>query len=266
MKNILLRWFALTLIGVGCATSAAAASRDLRKKVVLLLADPHVNSANLAIPEFAAKYLDREFRVVHVTGSITANENAFDRIDEVADADVLFVSVTRRAPPKAQLEVIRRYVSAGKAIVGIRTASHAFAISPGQPIPAGAADWPAWDVEAIGGTYGGRVLPPANPVVTTPSGEPPNAIVSGLVLPYTANSILYKMTPLMPGVQVILVGTIASQPAHPVAWTFTRKDGGRSFYTSMGVMEDFKNAGFNEFLRNAIRWAAGNKVIRPNAG
>ena len=57
----------------------------------------------------------------------------------------------------------------------------------------------------------------------------------------------------------LLTASIPKQPAEPVAWTFTRADGGRTFYTSLGSPSDFKNDSFTRLLRNGIAWAAKNK-------
>ena len=54
----------------------------------------------------------------------------------------------------------------------------------------------------------------------------------------------------------LLIGTIPDKPSEPVAWTFKRADGGKSFYTSLGHPSDFKNPAFRLLLANAIRWAA----------
>ena len=42
------------------------------------------------------------------------------------DADLLVLSVRRRAPKADEMALIRRYIEAGKPLVGIRTACHAF--------------------------------------------------------------------------------------------------------------------------------------------
>ncbi len=43
----------------------------------------------------------------------------------------------------------------------------------------------------------------------------------------------------------------------PVAWTFTRSDGGRSFCTVLGNPGDFSNSPFQHLLFNAVYWAVG---------
>ena len=43
-----------------------------------------------------------------------------------------------------------------------------------------------------------------------------------------------------------------SEKTEPVAWTFTRADGGRSFYTSLGHPDDFTRPEFRTLLKNAL--------------
>jgi type 1 glutamine amidotransferase len=55
---------------------------------------------------------------------------------------------------------------------------------------------------------------------------------------------------------VLALGRIEGQPEEPVAWTFVRKDGGRTFYTSLGSVDDFQQPAFEKLLANGIYWAA----------
>jgi len=184
--------------------------------------------------------------------------HAFEKqIEEVADADVLLVSVRRHTPPAAQLEIIRRHVAAGKPVVGIRTASHAFALRANAKEKPTGAQWPAFDAEVIGGNYTNHHgSGPATTATLAPGAKADHPTLRGVTLPFTSKASLYKNTPLQPGAQPLLMGEIPGKPAEPIAWTFTRKDGGRSFYTSLGGVEDFKNPAFVQLLRNAIVWAA----------
>src|SRR5215207_2086697 len=181
-----------------CSSSAA----DTRKKLVMLIAEPEYDTGK-TLPEFAAKHL-AQFRVVTVTGSAAAGETAFDGINEIADADVLLVSVRRRTPPKAQLDAIRRHIQAGKPVVGIRTASHAFALGRGQTLTAGNADWPQFDAEVIGGNYSnhhGKGPPTRIAVSDTAAAKHP--ILAGVTLPFESEGSLYKNTPLRAGAQAL---------------------------------------------------------------
>jgi type 1 glutamine amidotransferase len=230
-----------------------AAFHDARKKLVMLIAEPEYETAR-TLPAFAAEFLQKDFRVVVVEGSMAPGAVAFDGIDELADADVLLVSVRRRTPPADQLEAIRRYVKSGKPVVGIRTACHAFKLMKGTP-PAGDAEWPEWDAEVIGGNYHNHYHAGSTSTVTAVKAD--SAILDGVILPFTSPSTLYTVAPLRAGAEALLMGTIPDQASEPLAWTFTRGDGGRTFYTSLGSPADFQNSSFTRLLRNGIYWAAG---------
>jgi type 1 glutamine amidotransferase len=246
----------LAIFAAALFSACAATAADTRKKLVMLIAEHEYETAT-TLPEFAAKHLAKDFRVVTVTGSLAPGQTAFESINEIADADVLLVSVRRRTPPKAQLDVIRRHVKAGKPVVGIRTASHAFALGRGQTLADGNADWPQFDAEVIGGNYSNHHgKGPPTRVTPTDSAAAGHPILKGVMLPFESESTLYKNTPLKPGAKPLVTGTIPNQPPEPLAWTFMRPGGGRTFYTSLGSPSDFKNGSFVTLLRNGILWAA----------
>jgi type 1 glutamine amidotransferase len=45
-----------------------------------------------------------------------------------------------------------------------------------------------------------------------------------------------------------------------MVWLNKRRDGGQSFYTSLGHPDDFKQKEFRRLLRNALYWSAGVPV------
>src|SRR6266542_2223186 len=202
---------------LACLVLALASlhAADARKNLVMLIAEPEYDTAK-TLPDFAAKFLEKDFHVVIVSGTPGANETSFDHIDEVSSADVLLVSVRRRTPPKAQLEVIRRYVAAGKPVVGIRTASHAFALGKGQKLADGNADWPQWDEQVIGGNYANHHG--KGPPIAVATLNPKHPILRGVPASFTSESTLYRNTPLRAGALALLSGTIPNQPTEPLAW------------------------------------------------
>ena len=233
----------------------AAAASASRPKLVLMLAEKAYGTTE-TLPVFAAQHLERDFRVVMVKGpSSPEGPTTFDGIGEMADADVLMLSVTRRTPPKEQLDLIRRHVAQGKAVVGVRTASHAFSFRAPKRAAEGYDDWPEWDAEVFGGNYHSHHK--AGTVATITADAPQHPILRGVNTPFEFHSMLYVVTPLAKGTVPLLTGTVTGHPAQPVAWTFARKDGGRSFYTSLGVPTDFQNPAFTRLLRNGTLWAAG---------
>ena len=254
MKNLTSRIYLMLTAAVLSALAASGA--DTRKKLVMLIAEHEYETAT-SLPEFAAKHLAKDFRVATITGSLAPGENAFESVKEIADADVLLVSVRRRTPPKAQLDAIRRHIAAGKPVVGIRTASHAFALARNQKLAEGNAEWAQFDAEVIGGNYTGHHGKGVNTRVTSSgAATEKHPILKGVTLPFESEYTLYKNTPLRPGAQSLLTGTIPGQNPEPVAWVFTRADGGKTFYTSLGGLNDFKNPSFVTFFRNGLLWAA----------
>lgn len=247
--------FPLFALAVGLIAASLHAA-DPRKKLVLLIAEHEYETAR-TLPAFAAQHLAKDFRVVTIGGDVPQTQNSLEPIAEIADADVLLVSVRRRTPPKEQLAAIRKHIEAGKPVVGIRTASHAFSLR-NQKAPEGHADWPEFDHEVIGGNYTnhhGKSI--ATTVTVASPAVASHPILRGVTLPFTSESSLYKNTPLRSGATPLLTGTIPNQPAEPIAWTLTRAKGGRTFYTSLGGPKDFENPSFTTLLRNGILWAAG---------
>lgn len=237
-------------------TAAWSLAADARPKLVMLIAEQEYETVK-TLPVFAAQQLAKDFRVVTVSGSTAAGENSFDRSEEITDADVLLVSVRRRTPPKAQMDAIRKHIAAGKPVVGIRTASHAFALGRNQVLAAGNADWPQFDAEVIGGNYANHhAKGPETTVTASSTAAAAHPILKGVTLPFKTASTLYRNTPLRPGATALITGEIPGQPAEPLAWTFNRPGGGRTFYTSLGGPNDFQNPAFVQLLRNGILWAA----------
>ncbi len=173
-------------------------------------------------------------------------------------ADLLVLSVRRRAPTAGEMAAIRRYIDAGKPLVGIRTACHAFDVR--GHAPDGHAEWVTFDPDVLGGHYTGHHgngLKPKVTAVINPSGSVPVEILDGVAVPFTGQGSLYRTSPLAGSAAPLLTGTIETQPAtapEPVAW-INRKGSARIFYTSLGHPADFETTAFRTLLRNAVIWA-----------
>ena len=236
-------------------------SEDKRPHVVVLSAEDEYKTES-TLPEFTARYLGRDFKTSFVFEAPTNSKNQHDMpgLDVVNDADVLLISVRRRILPNAQLDMIKDYIASGKPVVGIRTASHAFALKTPAPVD-GFASWPGFDHDVIGGNYQGhsggetkalirRLANVSHPILTGVSKEE-----------FQSGGTLYLTTPLDPKATELMRGRIDSaNEQHPAAWTFQRSDGGRTFYTSCGHPDDFENLSFKRMLMNAIYWAAGREI------
>lgn len=233
-------------------------SEDKRPHVVILTAEDEYRTEQ-TLPVFAAKYLGRDFKVSFVFENSAAKYD-LPGIDVVNQADVLLVSVRRRPLPAAQLDIVKQYVAAGKPVVGIRTASHAFSLRGASP-PAGLADWPEIDHDMIGGNYKGHTENATHGLIRPLEGVT-HPILTGISKDeFPSGGTLYLNTPLDPKATELVRGRVEGiAQQEPVAWTFTRKDGGKTFYTSLGHKDDFEQPAFQRLLVNGIYWAAGLQV------
>jgi nicotinamidase-related amidase/type 1 glutamine amidotransferase len=230
---------------------------DHRPRVAILMAEPEY-ATDRTLPKFAAEELGRDFRVTLIFGSQTDPAD-LPGLDAIADADGLLVSVRRRPLKPEQMKLLRDYVARGKPVLGIRTASHAFSLHGTKP-PAGLETWESWDADVFGGHYVGHhgtgpkvKIAPAVDAANSPlvkAIETASSESDALV----GNGSLYRVSPLAASAKPILIGSIPGKPAEPVAWTYTRVDGGKSFYTSVGHPDDFSEPAFRKLLVTALRW------------
>jgi type 1 glutamine amidotransferase len=167
-------------------------------------------------------------------------------LDALASCDVMLLFTKRLEIPSDQLELVKKYCLAGRPIVGLRTASHAFQ------------NWLELDRLILGGDYRGHYGSGLITKVAIASGASDHPVLKG-VEPFETTSKLYKNPQPADDINLLLTGSI---PEHtePVAWTRKSRDG-RVFYTSLGGPEDFKQREFQTLLVNAIFWTARRKPI-----
>lgn len=223
---------------------------DTREHLVVLCAEKEYRT-NESLPKFAREHLGNDFRVSFVWDD-ASDRNNLPGIEVVAEADVLLVSVRRRTLPAAQLKYVRDHVAAGKPVVGIRTANHAFCLRGKEPTD-GLENWTEFDSQVFGGNYTNHH---GNDVKTrvTLAGHSDTLRIAlpqdiGTII---GNGSLYKVGPLADSATPLLLGTIPNADSEPVAWFNKREDGGTSFYTSLGHIDDFANAQFQQLLKRVV--------------
>lgn len=244
-------------------------SGDRRPTLALLINEDEYQTRQ-SLPEWVEQQAVRDrFRVVLLHANepssgtpveSTPSPRRFQDLSALEQADLLMVSVRRVPLPKEQLEAVQRFVRSGKPVLGIRTASHAFSARDSQPPPDGWSWWPEFDKEVFGGNYSGHhgnELHPKVMSVANRAGGPHSLLGGAEFADYTSSGSLYRTSPLSPSTDVVLMGEVEGQAAEPVAWTFVRCDGGRSFYTSLGHVDDFKQPVFQRLLLNACLWSVG---------
>ncbi|MBB5032851.1 ThuA domain-containing protein [Prosthecobacter vanneervenii] len=247
MKFILLCFALLT-----CAASAA-------NIVIMTVEDPNNYEAPRTMREFAEKELrPLGHQVTIIEGDKPQPHHFAGLVEALKEADLLVLFSRRRFPPKEQMAAIRAHLAAGKPLLGIRTANHAFIPKPKEVVDPGLEPWPDFTHEVLGGENAGyetKGLPYSVRVldgVKTPLLEGVNvANIQGY-------QSLYKVLPLAADATPILIGTAqagATTPPQPVAWTRSYGSGkARIFYTSLGAPEDMRSADLQRLLRNAVEW------------
>ncbi len=238
-------------------------ANDRRPRLAIVIGEREYQTAS-SLPRFALDQLGKDYCVRYIFAS-EEDHHAFPGIEMLAEADMALISVRRRTPPDSQLAVVRQFVAAGKPMLGIRTASHAFPLRQQSP-PQGHAAWPAFDAEVWGGNYTNHHgNQQASRIRAEPSAADHPLLAGVEPLPFPQGGSLYITSPLDQRAQPLLWGgliedTKQAEPpgprAEPVAWTFPRADGGVSFYTSLGHPDDFAGTAFPRLLKNAVGWAA----------
>ena len=254
-------------------------SKDTRPHVVIAIAEEGYDTAE-TLPRFAGESLGQDFRVT-ILQADPAVPGSIPGLAALKTADLLLLSVRRRPLPAADMAILRDFVRRGKPVVGIRTASHAFSLPEGKAVPEGLEDWKTFDTDVFGCHYHGGYPPEKEAVLSVPpqaeqriqkgmgeSSDSSAAILSHFVEgpSLVRHSHLYKAGPLEAGAALLLEGTVAGNAPEPVAWTFRRADGGRSFYVSLGWRHEFADRSFRALLRDAVYWAIGRPTTDPPYG
>jgi type 1 glutamine amidotransferase/nicotinamidase-related amidase len=238
---------------------------DKRPHVVFLIGEDEYKTWE-TLPAFAQQNLGWRGLRVSVIQQDEKDKNRFPGlIEALRDADLLLVSARRRALPKEQLDAVRAHLAAGKPLVGIRTASHAFA-PKGEDANKGSS-WPTFDPEVLGGNYNNHHGAGTKTSIRVAPGEEKNPLLNGVNLgQLIGNGSLYKVSPLKSAAKPLLIGSIPDQPAEPVAWThsFGEKQA-RVFYTSLGHPDDFASPAFRRLLLNGMLWATDQPIPPADA-
>jgi type 1 glutamine amidotransferase/nicotinamidase-related amidase len=233
-------------------------ANDTRPHVVVAMAEREYRT-NESLPQWALSHLGKDYRVTLIHGNDDSTD-ASKRHDlpgiDVAlrDADLLLVSVRRRALPEHQFAAIEQFIESGKPVMGVRTANHAFSLR-GAKMPEGCQVWETFDEDVIGGSYSGHHGNDVQSKVTATMAQKTHPILQGVqVEKLKGKGSLYKVSPLRADATALLTGEIEGVPAEPIAWTNKTKFGGKAFYTSLGHVGDFAQDDIQKLMKNAVDW------------
>jgi len=236
----------LTLFATGSASA----------DVIAIITGEHEYHTEESLTEFAKTELEPlGHQILYVAAPVADGENTFKNIEALQKADLVILSVRRRAPQKEMLESLRAHLKAGKALIGIRTSSHAFELKKADP-PAGHEVWPKFDDEIFGGNYLGHrnnTLP--DPIIGMAPESSGHPILAGIEpVEFRSGSSLYQFSDMAADTKILFTGGIEGETKRePVAWTRIVVKS-KIFYTSLGGVQDFKLPVFRKILRNAVVW------------
>jgi hypothetical protein len=293
-----LRRFALFLVAVLSTASLARAQGVVYegkegpgkgKHIVLISGDEEYRSEE-ALPQLG-KILARRhgfkctalFAIDPADGTIDPNKSNIPGLEALQTADLMILALRFRDLPDQQMKYIADYVASGKPIMGLRTATHAFAVPKGKAFAKYSWNSKDWD-----GGFGRQIL---GETWIDHHGAHGKQSTRGLIAKGMENHPVVKgikdgdiwgptdvytvRFPLPEGCSPIVMGQVLvgmsssdkplagkkNDPMMPIAWTRTLKSAEgktvRVFTTTMGASQDLLSAGFRRLLANAAYWTLG---------
>lgn len=226
--------------------------------VIMVVEDPNNYEAPRTMRDFAERQLrPLGHQVKIIEGDKPQPHHFGGLVEALKDADLLVLFARRRFPPIEQMAAIRSYLDAGKPLLGMRTANHAFIPKPNEVVDPILMPWPEFTDEVLGAPNKGYETK-GLPYSVAAAGGVAGPLLEGV---NTANirgyQSLYKVLPLAADVTPLLIGTAKTEtsPPMPVAWTrlYGAKKA-RVFYTSLGAPEDMESSDLRRLLVNAVKW------------
>jgi len=269
------------------------------KHVVLVSGDEEYRSEE-ALPQLGKILAKRHaftctvlFAIDPATGEIDPNVRTnIPGLESLADADLMIIATRFRDLPDEQMAYIDRYLKAGKPVVGMRTATHAFNMT-GETYTR--YTWNSSDPDWNGG-FGRRIL---GETWVAHHGVHGSESTRGIVAPdararpitrglddadvWGPTDVYRVRLPLPNGCEPIILGQVLAgmtpdaapvdgdknAPLMPVAWTTTHDVGprpGRVFTTTMGAATDLTSEGTRRMLVQGVYWALGMEDQIPETG
>jgi type 1 glutamine amidotransferase len=243
-----MRYFVLLSVGiwvVNTLTNGASAADPLK---VCILSGCEEYKTEESLPEFQ-QFVEEHYNT-SCTRLVRKAADDLPGLQALDDCDVALIFIKRMQLKGEQLERFQKYMTSGRPIVGVRTASHAVQT------------WLDFDKQVLGGNYTGHFgVGPQTKVDVVPEAKQ-HPILAGVHLT-TVGDWQYKNEGHSRDIEVLLTGTIPGEATQPIAWT-REYHGGRIFYTSLGTPETFELPAFRRMIANALFWTARRSVEPKN--
>ena len=285
-------WLSLLLLMIYCDSIASAADRlifepsngQALKHVVLVAGDEEYRTEE-TMP-MLAKILSQKhgFKCTMLfslgpdgADYIDPNHSAGLRgLEALADADLMIIGTRFRSPDADQAKHIADFLKAGKPVIGIRTATHAFKGNGNFD----GLSFNDFGLKVLGETWvshhGKHKKEGARGVIETT--QTSNPILRGVKDVFCPSDV-YGVTHLTPSDTILMRGAVTesldptsanvvsdkNSPMQPLAWlhTYVRPNGqgsGKSFCTTAGASVDFVNEDLRRMIVNAAYFLTDREV------
>ncbi len=269
------------------------------KHIVLISGDEEYRSEE-ALPQLG-KILAKHhgftctvlFAIDPDTGEINPDKrDNIPGLESLADADLMVIATRFRDLPDDQMKHIVDYVNAGKPIIGLRTATHAFSFDKHttyRHYSYNSRRWPGgFGKQILGETWvnhhGHHGRESARGIITPGMESHPinrgvkdgdiwgPSDVYGVHLPLPGDSQPVVMGQVLKGMNFDdePVEGEKNDPMMPLAWTKTYEsesgNKGRVFTSTLGAANDFVAEGSRRMLVNAVYWTLGMENEIPAQG
>jgi hypothetical protein len=210
------------------------------------------------------------------------NQTNIPGLKALQTADMMIIATRFRELPDEDMKYVDEFVNSGKPMMGLRTATHAFAYkrNPGSPFAKyhfRSKDWPGgFGQQVLGDTWinhhGHHKHESTRGVINEKFKDHP--ILKGVDDIWGPTDV-YGIKNLTPEAQVLVYGQVLegmspkdkpvvgakNDPMMPLAWTkgFKGTSGrtARVFCTTMGAAVDLESEGLRRLLVNACYWCVG---------
>lgn len=248
------------------------------KPLIVFVTGDHEYSGESTMPLLAAA-LEKDYGMRTVVLKSFPDQNAEENIpglEALDEADLAIFFLRWRRLPQEQVAFIDAYLKSGKPVIGFRTSTHSFNYPEGHALH----EWNAFGERAFGAppgwggpaghTHYGHESSTDVSVIEEAAAHP---ILTGVDTNFHVRSWLYKVRPAYPleGATWLLMGkavnpNTADAIENPVAWTWTSASGAKTFMTTLGHPEDFREEAVQRLVINAIHWTLGKPVPDKWAG
>ena len=192
---------------------------------------------------------------------------------EEADIGIFFLRFLQLKD--SQLAHITEFIESEKAVVGLRTSTHAFHYPAGHPRSALNNDF---GQKVLGSPYLIHLAGKTQVKPALNAGDHP--ILSGVeTTGWESSGTLYLIN-AQPGIEPLLIGTgksnrvgtvtnqfgvheLQKTMSAPIAWTWKNSYGSRVFTTSLGHEKDFTNPSAVRVIINGVFWSVNQPVPPP---